>query len=80
MQNESHYKEVLARLEGLKELITSKFEANEENHTRIIGRMDIANSRTSKCEERVGILENWRWYLIGISSVIIVVADYIFRK
>ena len=80
MENESNYREVLARLEGLKELITSKFEGNDQDHIRIIGRMDVANGRTNKCEDRLGILENWRWYIIGIFSVVLIVVDYIFRK
>ena len=80
MQNEGHYKEVLARLEGLKELITSKFEGNDEDHTRIIRRMDTANGRTSKCEDKIVFLENWRWYIIGIFSVVIIIIDYIFRR
>lgn len=31
-------------------------------------------------ENRVGNLENWRWYIIGIGSVLIIVIDYAIRN
>ena len=80
MENKGNYQEVLARLEGLKELITSKFEGNDQDHTRIIGRMDVANGRTNKCEDKIGVLENWRWYIIGIGCVIVFIIDFLVQK
>ena len=80
MENQGHYQEVLARLEGLKELITSKFDGNDQDHTRIINRMDVTNGRTGKCEDRIGILENWRWYLLGIGCVIVFIIDFLVRR
>jgi len=77
MENQGHYQEVLARLEGLKELITSKFDGNDQDHTRIIARMDTANYRTSKNEDRIINLENWRWYIIGIVSAVIFIIQFI---
>jgi len=74
------YKEIIARLEGLHELILTKFEVNETDHNRIVGRLDTANGRTSKCEDRISILENWRWYIIGILSVVIFIIDFVVSK
>ena len=80
MDTPGHYEEVIAKLDGLHELMVSKFEENQSCHESLIKRMDIANGRTSKNEDRLGVLENWRWYLVGIFSIMIFIADYIFRK
>ena len=34
----------------------------------------------TKLHERVEKLENWRWYIVGIGTVVIVVIDFIIRK
>ena len=80
MHNESNYKEVIAKLDGLHELMKSRFDENQNCHETLIKRMDTANHRTSKNEDRIGVLENWRWYIIGIGSLIVFLADYIMEK
>ena len=80
MHNESNYREVIAKLDGLHELMKSRFDENQSCHEVLIKRMDVANCRTSKNEDRIGILENWRWYMIGIFCVVVFVIDYLVNK
>jgi hypothetical protein len=80
MENQSHYLEVLARLEGLKELLNTKFDNNDLDHIRIIGRMDTANGRTTKNENKISALENWRWYILGLGSVVVLIINIIINK
>jgi hypothetical protein len=74
------YKELSAKIDGLHELTESKFAENKECHENIIKRMDIANCRTSKSEERIGALENWRWWLVGIFTTVTFIFNYYIDK
>jgi ribosomal silencing factor RsfS len=41
---------------------------------------DNCIEKTNNLHERIERLENWRWYLVGIGTVVIFVIDFIIRK
>jgi len=41
---------------------------------------DDTKVRMTKMEGRIASLENWRWYVVGIASIIAMLAEIIIRK
>ena len=39
-----------------------------------------AEDTHKKLNQRISNLENWRWYLIGIGTIAVLVIDYVIRK
>lgn len=61
---------ILERIEGLKELITAKFEENTKDHEVIKAKQDYTNGDVTKLKEAVSHLQLWRSFLLGAWAVI----------
>lgn len=59
--------------------IDERTKATEEKVDGINSRLDKQNSRVGKNEQRISVLENWRWYLIGIVTAILIISDLILK-
>lgn len=73
----------LIRIETLLDRVISDLAEMKSN---LLARVEtLENGRITKedhevLEKRINNLENWRWYIIGIGSVLIIIIDYAIRN
>lgn len=61
---------ILERIEGVKQLITAKFEENAKDHRDIKAKQDYTNGDVTKLKDAVYRLQLWRSFLLGAWAVI----------
>jgi hypothetical protein len=59
--------------------IDERTKATDEKVDGINTRLDKQNCRVEKSEQRISILENWRWYLIGIVTALLIISEIILK-
>jgi hypothetical protein len=59
--------------------IDERTKATDEKVDGINTRLDKQNCRVEKSEQRISVLENWRWYLIGIVTALLIISEIILK-
>ena len=66
------------------DVLLTKLIDDHEQRIRLLEKCSLASEALPKMEERVRVLENWRWYVmgiaIGISVFLSVVITYVVTK
>jgi hypothetical protein len=70
MDHNDHHTLLLGRVEGKLDAVIARFD-------RVDRRIDEVEDQIGAVLDRVSVLENWRWYMLGLGAAASIVLPYI---